>query len=68
MFTPKLNIDIWNWSQDMWVLKGGKLEKQRSPLIRTEIKVGFAILIHVFILTCMKVKLIGIHVMHKVRI
>ena len=40
--------------------------KSKDPLlIRTEIKVGSAILIHVFTLTCMKVKLIVIHMMHK---
>ena len=49
-------------------LKGGKLEKQRPTLIMTETKVGSAILIHVFTLTCMKVKLIGIRIMHKARI
>ena len=37
-------------------------------LIRTEIKVGAAILIHVFILPCMKVKLIFICIIHKARI
>ena len=52
----------------MWVLKDGKLEKQVSPLIMTEIKVGSAILIRVFTLTWMKVKLIGICIMHKARI
>ena len=31
MLRPKLNIDIRNWSQDMWVLKGGNLEKQKNP-------------------------------------
>ena len=30
MFIPELNIDIWKWSQDMWVLKGGNLGKQGS--------------------------------------
>ena len=65
---PRLNIDIRNWSQDMCVLKGGKLEKQRSPLIRTEIKVSSAILVYVFTLTCIKVKLIGVRIMHKARI
>ena len=53
MLIPKLNINIRNWSQDMRFLKGGKLEKQDSPLIRTEI--SSAILIHVFTLTCTKV-------------
>ena len=57
-----------DWSQDMWILKGGKLESRDCPLIRTEIKVGSAILIHVFILPCMKVKLIGICIIHKARI
>ena len=66
MLIPKLNIDIGNWSQDMRVLKGGKLEKQDSSLIRTEI--SSAILIHVFTLTCMQVKLIGILIMHTGRI
>ena len=47
MLIPKLNIDIGNWSQDMRVLKGGKLEKQDSSLIRTEI--SSAILIHVLL-------------------
>ena len=68
MLIPKLNIDIRNWLQDMWVLKGGKLESKDPPLIRTEIKVGSAILIHFFTLTCMKVKLIGIRIMYKERI
>ena len=31
MLKPKVNIDIRNWSQDMWVLKGGNLEKQKNP-------------------------------------
>ena len=66
MLIPKLNIDIGNWSQDMRVLKGGKLEKQDSSLIRTEI--SSAILIHVFTLTCMQVKLIGFLIMHTARI
>ena len=66
MLIPKLNIDIGNWSQDMRVLKGGKLEKQDSSLIRTEI--SSAILIHVFTLTCMQVKLIGVLIMHTGRI
>ena len=66
MLIPKLNIDIENWSQDMRVLKGGKLEKQDSSLIRTEI--SSAILIHVFTLTCMQVKLIGVLIMHTARI
>ena len=66
MLIPKLNIDIENWSQDMRVLKGGKLEKQDSSLIRTEI--SSAILIHVFTLTCMQVKLIGVLIMHTGRI
>ena len=66
MLIPKLNIDIGNWSQDMRVLKGGKLEKQDSSLIRTEI--SSAILIHVFTLTCMQVKLIGVLIMHTARI
>ena len=48
--------------------KGWETGKARSPLIRTEIKVGSAILIHVFILTCLKVKFIGICIMHKARI
>ena len=38
------------------------------PLIRTEIKVGSVILIHVFTFTCMKVLLIGIWIMQKARI
>ena len=66
MLILKLNIDIGNWSQDMRVLKGGKLEKQDSSLIRTEI--SSAILIHVFTLTCMKVKLIGFLIMYTARI
>ena len=66
MLIPKLNIDIGNLSQDMRVLKGGKLEKQDSSLIRTEI--SSAILIHVFTLTCIKVKLIGFLIMHTARI
>ena len=66
MLIPKLNIDIGNWSQDTRVLKGGKLEKQDSSLIRTEI--SSAILIHVFTLTCMQVKLIGVLIMHTGRI
>ena len=37
-------------------------------LIKTEIKVGSAILNHVFTLTFMKFKLIGICIMQKVRI
>ena len=57
----------------------GNWKNKDSPLIRTrktkipfnyraEIKVGSAILIHVFTLTCMKVKLIDIRIMHKARI
>ena len=44
--------------------------KSKDPLlIGTEIEEGSAILIHVFILTCMKVlKLIGFHMIHKARI
>ena len=57
-----------DWSQDMWILKGGKLESKYCPLIRTEIKVGTPILIYVFILPCMKVKLIFICIIHKARI
>ena len=48
--------------------KGWETGKEWSPLIRTGIKVGSAILIHAFILPCMKVKLIGIRIMHKARI
>ena len=40
--------------------------KSNDPLlIETEIKLGSATLIHVFTLTCMKVRLIGIHMMRK---
>ena len=31
MLKPKVNIVIRNWSQDMWLLKGGNLEKQKNP-------------------------------------
>ena len=30
MLIPELDIDIRNWVQDMWVLKGENLEKQGS--------------------------------------
>ena len=41
MFTLKLNIDLWKWSQDMWVLKAGTWKSKDPPLIRTEIDGGF---------------------------
>ena len=50
MLIPKLNVDIWNWSQEMGVLKGWNLD---PPLIRTEINGGPPFLIHVFTLTCL---------------
>ena len=46
----------------------GNWKSKDPPSIRTEIKVGSAILINVFTLTNMKVKLIGIHITHKARI
>ena len=68
MLIPKLNIDIRNWSQDMWVLGSGNLKSKDPPLIGTEIKVGSTILIHIFTLTYMKVKLIGVHIIQKASI
>ena len=38
----------------------GNWKSKDPPLIKTEIEVGSATLIHVFTLTCMKVKFIGI--------
>ena len=46
----------------------GNWKSKDPPLIKTEIKVGSAILINVFTLTYMKVKLIGIYITHKARI
>ena len=46
----------------------GNWKSKDPPLIRTEIKVGSASLSHVSTLTSMKVKLIGIRIMHKARI
>ena len=42
----------------------GNWKSKDPPLIRTEIKEGSAILIPVFTLTCVKVQLIGIPIMH----
>ena len=65
MVIPKLDIDIRNWSQDMWVLKGGNLEKVRASFnYRIEINEGPPILIHVFtlyaLLSCSRLRWLDI--------
>ena len=51
MLIPNLNIDVRNWSLDVWILKGGDSEKQESSFDYDSINGGPPILIHVFTLT-----------------